>query len=71
MELSEHAWLGRVYKKLTEEELRLAIRFMGKNHLLSKGEFELAVNRMFLDASKPRHFKEILELLTCANSLAK
>lgn len=65
----KHAWLGRVFRKLSPEEMQIAVGFFEKNAALSKGDFEYAVNRAFLDqVEKPKHYKEILELLTCANS---
>lgn len=66
--LKHHPWSGRVYKRLNANELELALGFIESNENLDKGSFEYAVNRMFLDKDKPKHFKEILELLTCANS---
>lgn len=63
-----HAWFNRVYKRLSENEREIAHKFIEQNDGLDKGSFELAVNRMFLDKQKPKHYKEILELLTCANS---
>lgn len=66
--LYNHAWLGRIYRRLYAEEMNLALDFIVSNDHLDKGPFEYAVNRMFLDKPKPKHFKEILELLTCANS---
>lgn len=66
--LAAHPWLQRVYAKLNKAELGVARQFLTVNALLDKGAFEKAVNRMFLDQIKPPHWKEICELLTCANS---
>lgn len=64
-----HPWLGRTYRKLTGADRRLAYDFMAQNQALSKGDFELKVNRMFVDKdSKPKNWTLIIELLTCANS---
>jgi hypothetical protein len=63
-----HAWLSRVFDRLKNSDLDIAIRFIETNDHLDIGNFELAINRMFLDKEKPRRYKEILELLTCANS---
>lgn len=62
--------LGKLYKKLNSMELTFCYHFIQTNQGLAKGEFEFKVNRMFLDyaGEKPKHWKEILELLTCANS---
>lgn len=67
--LAAHGWLKSVFKKLTAEERQIAEDFIRENDALDKGAFELRINRMFLDRlEKPKHWKEILELLTCANS---
>lgn len=66
--LSDHPWLGRVYKRLTIDELNFAKSFIESHFNTPKGEFEFAVNRMFIGQSKPKHWREISELLTCANS---
>lgn len=66
--LKSHAWLGRVYARLTEKELSLAVHFLRERERCSKGEVDQAVQRMFLDLPKPKHWKEIQELLSCANS---
>lgn len=67
-ELAAHAWLGRIYKRLTKNDLDLAIGFIEQAAEIGHLEFEYAVNRMFLDKPKPKHMAEIQELLTCANS---
>lgn len=66
--LSNHPWLGRVYSRLSDSDLRLAREFMEANGDLAKGDFEFAINRMFMDRERPKRYKEILELLCCANS---
>jgi hypothetical protein len=64
-----HPWLKKVYRKLTVEELSFVFAFLKENAGLDKGAFELKVNRLFLDQpNKPKHYREILELLTCSNS---
>lgn len=67
--LTVHPMLGRVFNKLTSEERALCRDFLAQHEALDKGEFELLVNRMFLDVGdKPMRWKEITELLACANS---
>ncbi len=65
----DHPWLARSYNKLSVSERNIAINFLiEKNHLCKEG-FEKATVRMFLDKeSKPKHWREIEELLVCANS---
>lgn len=68
-ELKNHAWLGKQYKKLTKNDIKLATVFIKEKNHLSKNDFELAVNRMFLDNSnKPKNWKIISELLCCTNT---
>lgn len=65
----EHPWLHKPFKRLTRAEIEICQVFIQQNSALAKGEFEFKINRMFLDKpEKPKHYKEILELLTCANS---
>lgn len=66
---STHPWFGKVFKRLKNDDLSTARCFLKANGHLGKGEFEFAVNRMFLDKPKPKNWKEIQELLTCANSV--
>lgn len=67
-EFKNHPWFGRLYKRLSERDMEIAVDFILKNDHLPIGEFEFAINRMFLDKEKPKQYKIILELLTCANS---
>lgn len=66
-QLKTHAWFGRVFKRLSKSELELARSFLQSHDDLAKAEFEFAVNRMFLDKPKPKHWVEILDLLANAN----
>lgn len=63
-----HPWFGRIFKKINSNDILFAESFIEKNEPLNKGEFEFAVNRLFLDRAKPKAWKEIVELLTCCNS---
>jgi hypothetical protein len=64
----DHAILGKLYKRLKAEDITALNSFLKANAHLDKGSFERAVNRMFIDRPKPKHWKEIIELLSCANS---
>jgi hypothetical protein len=67
--LSSHAWLGRVYGRLSHAEISLAESFLAKYSHLGAGDFEHELHRMWLDKKeKPKHAREISELLCCANS---
>ncbi len=63
-----HPWLKKTYAKLTRLEMVQTLAFAQVHAHLSKDDFMMAVQRMFLDRDKPKHWKEIQELLTCANS---
>jgi hypothetical protein len=65
----DHAIFGRLWKRLIPSERDFAHSFINSHDNLSKKDFEYAVNRAFLDLpNKPKHWKEILELLACTNS---
>lgn len=68
--LKDHAWLGRLWARLTPTELMLCRQFINNRMDLSRGDFETELNRMFLDVPKPKHHTRILELLACANTMA-
>ena len=66
---STHAWFKRVFKRLSKEEIRLAENTLIANDFKDRDAFESFCNRLFLDeANKPKHWKEIVELLSNANS---
>jgi hypothetical protein len=64
--LKKHAWLGRIYHRLTPAELAIAEAFIALHGSLSATAYEQAIHRMFLDQPKPKHFSEIMELLLCS-----
>lgn len=68
LSLKDHPWLCKSYKNIDDKSKTLCLDFITKNDHLSKGDFELAINRMFLDKNKPKDWKLICELLSCANS---
>lgn len=63
-----HPWLSKAFAKLSGAEIEIALAFLKTNEPLDKSKFELAVNRMFLEKQRPKHWSIIVELLTCANS---
>lgn len=65
---SSHPWFSRIFSKLKTDDVNFAVRFISENSSLEKGQFEMAVNRMFIGKEKPKRWKEIMELLTCCNS---
>lgn len=69
-DLQTHAFAKRLYDKLTTADVELCVAFIKQHDALSQSEFELAVNRMFLDREKCKNWKIISELLSIANAQA-
>ena len=65
--LQFHPWLKRSYEKLVPAEVQIIEDFIREHDQLSRADFELKVNRMFIDKPRPKHWKQIMELLTIAN----
>lgn len=62
--LKDHAWYYNVYKKLTKEELQIAIKFCVDNEKLNNNDFATKAVRLFLDVkNKPKNWTVIEELL--------
>lgn len=61
--------LRKAHEKLSSTERALFIGFIDENDTLNKDAFEIKINRLFLDRDKPRHWKEICELLSSLNSV--
>ena len=71
VEISTHPWLGRLWARLTVPERNQLLGWLSNHDHLDRGAFEAAVSRMWLDAAtKPRHAREMQELLSCANTAA-
>lgn len=69
-QLATHPWLHRVWNRMTEAEQDQARLFIQAHDALDAEEFQRAINRMHLDQPKPKHWKEIEECLSCANTEA-
>lgn len=69
--LEKHPLLGKVFKRLIKEEIDMCDRFIRTSAKRTSDEFEYEANRLFLDVVKTRHYKEMLELLSCANTISK
>lgn len=61
--LESHAWFCKIYKKLTTDEVALAHNFINECNGLDKNEYATKAVRLFLGKAKPKHWKEIEELL--------
>lgn len=66
--LHSHAWLGKIYKRLTPAQVALCVAFLDLHKHSSKDVFALAVARWYMDKPKPAHLNEMTELMLCANS---
>lgn len=67
--LESHPFLDRLFKRLSKNEIQLALEFLDSTATLGKNEFIPAMNSLFLDIKdRPKRWKEITELLNCANS---
>ncbi len=67
--LQNHPWLKRSYEKLKENELKIALDFLEKTQNDNNDDFAFKAVRIFLNCeNKPKHWKEIEELLICSMS---
>lgn len=67
-ELKTDAWYGRCISKLKKIELEICETFIKNNDGLDRGQFEMAVNRMFIHVKdKPKQWTMISEILAVAN----
>ena len=64
--LSAHAYLSKLYFKLTQAELQICYAFIAANESADINIFEHNLNRMFLDKEKPKHWAMIQELLSAS-----
>jgi hypothetical protein len=65
----DHAWLSRSFKKLRPEDLQFCRDVLAQHATTSKDAFVHIVVRLYIDRpTKPKAWKEIEELLICANS---
>lgn len=67
--LRDHAWLGRLYKRLTVQERDLAEAFLVDHAHLDRGAFEQAIARWGMDRPRTKNHLVIVELMSCANTL--
>ncbi len=68
----QHSPTGKCYQRLTADEIQIAEAILDLHVRLDHGQFELAINRLWLDQKeKPKHDGEIVELLCAANCAAQ
>jgi len=72
METTNHPMISRLHKRLKIEEKLMIHDFIMDFGEMNNEQFEIKINRLFLDQTeKPKHWKEILEVLSCINSRSK
>ena len=61
--LKSHAWLGKVYAKLTKVEIEIGEDLLAKHEDTSRDELATIIVRLWLDKEKPKHWQNLEELL--------
>ena len=67
MSFYDHPRHKKLLAQLSSDEVKECLDFIVANDALDAGTFELKVNRLFVDKTKPKHFTAILDLLACCN----
>lgn len=69
-QLPGHAWYRRTWKRLSEADLKWAQQWITSHDHLDRCEFELAVNRMFMDGANAQVSQKniVRELISASNS---
>lgn len=66
--MATHAWFGRMYAKLSQDDLTVCRAFLRATADMDRGRYEHEVARLWLDVpNKPKHHREMAELLLCSN----
>lgn len=69
--VKKYHWEKR-WKKLSAEEQKILVDFITKHEGDRKSDFEIAVNRLFLDKKeKPKNWTLVCEILCNVNSIFK
>lgn len=63
-QIVEGPWYEKLWKKLGSEEKQHVYIFVSENFHLDNPQWEMAVNRMYLDREKPKFWKEASEILS-------
>lgn len=58
-ELAKHPVLGKLFKKLTREELSVLTTFIYEHEHLDDNQFAHVANRWMIDKLKPKHFTDM------------
>lgn len=69
--LQTDAWYRRVFKRLRAPDVEFCREFIAKNDALDIHDFEMRVNRLFIDdRNRPKAGSFMVELLASANTRA-
>lgn len=64
LKLKDSPFYGRLFKKLTDKDLKFCTEFCEQNSGLSKDQWYFKINRLGLDqADKPKNLNVICEIL--------
>lgn len=66
-QMKSHAVLGKLFKKLTKDELKQTENFILENDHLDKNEYAIKCNRWFLDKKAPKHHSDMWAIVLQAN----
>lgn len=64
--LSRHPFYSGLVRKLTRNDVNVCVEFLNRTIDLSNDDYEMKVNRMFMDKVKPKNWAIIQELLSCS-----
>lgn len=68
--LKNHAHYARYYTALKQKDIALISEFISENETLKKDEFEMKMNRFFLELKdRPKNWAMLSELLMIANNV--
>lgn len=68
-DLIEGPWYSKIWKRLRKPEIQIIDQFINETLDLNPNDRELKINRLFMDSkTRPRQWKDILDLLAGANS---
>lgn len=68
-ELKNNPWYGSSRRQLKKNEIEIVISFIDQYSELNADDFELKINRFFLDTKdKPKRFTLIQEILSVLNT---
>lgn len=68
--LKNHAHYSRYYTALKQRDIALISKFISENETLDKANFEMKMNRFFLELKdRPKNWAILSELLMIANNV--